>query len=477
MDTLRRCRAGVNTPDARPSLTPVPARSHAHPVTARTSTIPQAVRTEAAAVAGNAVDLALARLLARGGTASETTVRLVAGKTLGPRTGRWATTQVQRWDDEAAAAEGQGKTLSLALACLGQPEVGGKAKYSAADRRTMTKQGAALADGSFPIADAEDLAAAVRNVGRGRSRIRAKGHIVKRARALRLTSELPAHWPASTAGGKSAGTLIRGSRQEVAAPSWAPAVNTVLHGDAIAAVLAPPARRKPATIPTLTATNVVAGVLQANAVVEASYTGGKLLWSSDPLTDPVAVEAVGLTMETKALAVAADPQPDGEGWVIAGTTGIPDDSGDRVLPGAYADSLALRPAPRVLVKHDWTMLAGVCTAAEELQPGDKRLPAVTPDGKPWPKGAGAFRVKPKFFSSTVGKDAATTVAEMNDTVLADGSRANMEWSVGYRIKPGNSRPNSYGGRDIAKWDSLEVSLVPFGMSPHTGAVPSVAPAV
>lgn len=68
--------------------------------------------------------------------------------------------------------------------------------YSAAQRKTMAKNGQALPDGSFPIADTEDLQNAISAFGRASNPGAAKAHIIKRARALGATSMLPDAWKA-----------------------------------------------------------------------------------------------------------------------------------------------------------------------------------------------------------------------------------------------------------------------------------------
>lgn len=68
-------------------------------------------------------------------------------------------------------------------------------KYSADDRKRMAGNGQAMDDGSYPIADAEDLDNAIHAVGRGNAdhdSIRA--HIIKRAAALGLSSRIPDNW-------------------------------------------------------------------------------------------------------------------------------------------------------------------------------------------------------------------------------------------------------------------------------------------
>jgi len=70
-----------------------------------------------------------------------------------------------------------------------------RAKYKQADRDRMAKSGAAMSDGSYPIADAEDLGNAIHAVGRGGADHDAiRRHIIKRAKALGLSSKIPDNW-------------------------------------------------------------------------------------------------------------------------------------------------------------------------------------------------------------------------------------------------------------------------------------------
>ena len=69
-------------------------------------------------------------------------------------------------------------------------------KYKQADRDRMAGK-EAMDDGSYPVADAEDLDNAIHAVGRGgadHDSIRA--HIIKRAAALGLSSKIPDNWNA-----------------------------------------------------------------------------------------------------------------------------------------------------------------------------------------------------------------------------------------------------------------------------------------
>lgn len=70
----------------------------------------------------------------------------------------------------------------------------GAEKYPAADRKKMADEGTALPDGSFPIADVEDLHNAIQAIGRAKDPAAAKAHIKKRAAALGAESVLPESW-------------------------------------------------------------------------------------------------------------------------------------------------------------------------------------------------------------------------------------------------------------------------------------------
>ncbi len=62
------------------------------------------------------------------------------------------------------------------------------------DRARLAASGSALPDGSFPIANEEDLKNAIQAFGRAKDKAKAKAHIIKRARAMGLTRLLPDKW-------------------------------------------------------------------------------------------------------------------------------------------------------------------------------------------------------------------------------------------------------------------------------------------
>ena len=87
-----------------------------------------------------------------------------------------------------------------------------KAKYSADDRKAMAGK-AAMADGSFPVADEEDLHNAIRAVGRGRNNSHAaiRRHVEARAKALGLSDQIPDTWGDGGKLGKAICDAIRKS--------------------------------------------------------------------------------------------------------------------------------------------------------------------------------------------------------------------------------------------------------------------------
>ena len=69
-----------------------------------------------------------------------------------------------------------------------------KREFNADERKSAAKAGAALPDGSFPIKTVGDLKNAVKAYGRAKDKAAAKAHIIKRAKALGATAELPEDW-------------------------------------------------------------------------------------------------------------------------------------------------------------------------------------------------------------------------------------------------------------------------------------------
>lgn len=69
-----------------------------------------------------------------------------------------------------------------------------KRDFNTAERKKLAGSGGAMKDGSFPIQNASDLKNAIRLVGNAKNPAAAKAWIIRRARALGLSSSLPDTW-------------------------------------------------------------------------------------------------------------------------------------------------------------------------------------------------------------------------------------------------------------------------------------------
>jgi uncharacterized protein len=67
-------------------------------------------------------------------------------------------------------------------------------EFSTAERQKLSKSGAAMPHGGFPIKSEQDLRNAIRAIGRAKNPAAAKAHIKKRARALGLSKLIPSSW-------------------------------------------------------------------------------------------------------------------------------------------------------------------------------------------------------------------------------------------------------------------------------------------
>lgn len=79
------------------------------------------------------------------------------------------------------------------------PDIDSARTYTAAQRKQAAKAGAAMPSGGFPIRNATDLKNAIQAVGRAKDQAAAKAHIIKRAKALGLSKNLPAGWTSDKA--------------------------------------------------------------------------------------------------------------------------------------------------------------------------------------------------------------------------------------------------------------------------------------
>jgi len=81
-----------------------------------------------------------------------------------------------------------------------------KRMYSREQREDMAESGEALPDGSYPIADKNDLQNAIQAFGRAKDKEKAKAHIMKRAKELGMEDMIPENWMSDNAEEKPAET-------------------------------------------------------------------------------------------------------------------------------------------------------------------------------------------------------------------------------------------------------------------------------
>lgn len=150
----------------------------------------------------------------------------------------------------------------------------------------------------------------------------------------------------------------------------------------------------------------------------------------------------------------------GTGRVVAivAVTGVEDEVNDIILPGAFRASLAKR-MPKVCWHHAWEEPVGRTLAIEEWHPGDPRLPKQTKEGRPWPQAAGALVATAEFnLKSDRGREAFEAVRFFSES-------NECEWSIGYKVQPGQSAKDKQGRRHIKALDLFEYSFVLFGAAP------------
>lgn len=145
---------------------------------------------------------------------------------------------------------------------------------------------------------------------------------------------------------------------------------------------------------------------------------------------------------------------DGVVDAIIAVTGIEDQVGDIIVPGAFRKTLATR-MPKGVDAHAWDTPTSKPLSLKELMPGDPDLPKKTARGEPWPRAAGALMVKSQFNLKTqAGSDAYENVRFFEEEA---------EWSIGYNVPRGGSRiDHKKGIRFLDALDLFEYSTVLFG---------------
>jgi len=134
---------------------------------------------------------------------------------------------------------------------------------------------------------------------------------------------------------------------------------------------------------------------------------------------------------------------------IVSVFGIEDLGGDRVMPGAFTDSLARR-RPYGCVYHDWNRPVARTLEAKELSAGDPLLPESIRE-------YGGLYVKGQFNLDT--QDGKETFSNLKAGLLD-------QFSIGYSIDPGGSR-SVKGVNELTKVTLYEWSPVLWGMNEAT----------
>lgn len=165
-------------------------------------------------------------------------------------------------------------------------------------------------------------------------------------------------------------------------------------------------------------------------------------------------------IEYKSVGVAGvHVEDEGDGIVstYVSVTGLVDGVNDVIHDGAFTKSLRIR-TPKGIWSHDWNIPVAKTLESKELPAGDPMLPDTLPNGKPWPKDAGALLIKTQFNLATQrGREAHSDVIFFGDQ---------QEWSIGYQVPPGGATiDKKTGQRHIHTANLYEYSPVLFGAMP------------
>lgn len=107
-------------------------------------------------------------------------------------------------------------------------------------------------------------------------------------------------------------------------------------------------------------------------------------------------------LERKSAPAVTVTQQDGDTGIVdayVAVTGVRDDVGDIIEPGAFTESLA-KISPKMCLGHDWNRPIGEPVEIVELMPGDPRLPKTAHNGAVWPAEAGALWTRSRYMLDT-----------------------------------------------------------------------------
>ena len=147
--------------------------------------------------------------------------------------------------------------------------------------------------------------------------------------------------------------------------------------------------------------------------------------------------------------------PEGIVTAIVAVTNHQDSVNDIIVPGAFTDTLKKR-RPKVCWMHEWKDPIGRVLHVAEYRPGDKRLPKKLPDGRAWPREAGALIATMQFHMGTArGREMFTHAQEWS-------KNGECPFSIGYRVIDGMASKRADGVRLIYGLELFEISLVLHG---------------
>ncbi|MGH3986077.1 MAG: helicase-related protein, partial [Pseudonocardiaceae bacterium] len=137
---------------------------------------------------------------------------------------------------------------------------------------------------------------------------------------------------------------------------------------------------------------------------------------------------------------------------IVAVSGVRDEVGDFIVPGSLGKAIK-RLKPKGVNNHDWGVKVSKMIYADELMPGDPRLPPRTAQGDPWPREAGGLLVKAKYnLEKKEGRDAYA------DAIFYEDEES---FSIGYKVRTGGAKKRG-DTRYLHDYDIYEWSQVLHG---------------
>lgn len=151
--------------------------------------------------------------------------------------------------------------------------------------------------------------------------------------------------------------------------------------------------------------------------------------------------------EIKSLHAQVKANPEGVVEAIVSVFGNIDSYGEKVMAGAFTKTLG-RLLPTGVLSHDWNNPVAITLEAEELAPGDSRLPDTI-------RSLGGLRILGQFFDD---------IPSSWETYLKIQRGLFREFSIGYKVLADNWND---GVRELNEIELYEWSPVLVGANPAT----------